>query len=489
MGDPLTGESRLYIGGELTEAASGRTYDNINPATEAVLGQVADATEEDTRRAISAARTAFDTSDWSTDHTARLAHLRRFAAAITDAADSTFRPQLIAEAGQPLAVTRGPGCDEPIKHLQWVLDTMANFEWHRELPAVVAQGVNSRRQVWREATGVVAAITPWNFPLQTNLAKIFPALAAGNTVVLKPAPDTPWTATALGRIAAEVGLPDGVFNVVTAADPAAVGEMLCGDPRVDMVTFTGSTAVGKRIAVNAAETVKKVFLELGGKSALILLEDANFDLGLLYALGVCYHAGQGCAITTRLLVHRSRYDEAVQKLTPIFQGMGYGDPTDSRFIMGPVINRRQYDRILGMIRRGEEEGATLAAGGRAAPDMPRGFFIQPTLFTHVTNDMSIAQQEIFGPVMVMIPFDDDDDAVRIANDSIYGLSGAIHSADASRAMAMARRIRSGTVSINGAGFFGADAPFGGYKQSGVGREMGLEGLMEYMEVKTLGFPA
>lgn len=485
----VTGEPRLYIGGELTAAASGRTYDNISPSTEEILGQVSDAGERDARRAIDAARVAFDTTDWSTNHAQRLAHLRRFATAIADAVEDTFRPQLMAEAGQPRAVTHGPGCDEPIKHLEWVLETAENFEWCRELPAIVAQGINSRRQVWREAAGVVAAITPWNFPLQTNLAKIFPALAAGNTVVLKPAPDTPWTATALGRLAAECGLPAGVFNVLTSSDPAAVGEILCADPRVDMVTFTGSTTVGKRIAVNAAETVKKVFLELGGKSALILLEDANFDLGLLYALGVCYHAGQGCAITSRLLVHRSRYDEAVAKLTPYFQGMTYGDPTDPQYIMGPVINRRQYDRILGMIRRGVEEGATLAAGGSAAPDKSRGFFIQPTLFTGVTNDMSIAQQEIFGPVMVMIPFEDDDDAVRIANDSVYGLSGAIHSADQARAMAMARRIRSGTVSINGAGYFGADAPFGGYKQSGVGREMGLEGLMEYMEVKTLGFPA
>jgi aldehyde dehydrogenase (NAD+) len=463
-------------------------YDNISPATEAVLGQVADAGVEDARRAIHAARVAFDTTDWSTNHAARLAHLRRFAAAIKDAVEDTFRPQLMAEAGQPYAVTLGPGCDEPVNHLDWVLQTVENFQWYRELPVIETQGVTSQRQVWREAVGVVAAITPWNFPLQTNLAKIFPALAAGNTVVLKPAPDTPWTATALGRLAAEAGLPAGVFNVLTSSDPAAVGEVLCADPAVDMVTFTGSTAVGKRISVVAAETVKKVFLELGGKSALILLDDANFDFGILYALSVCYHAGQGCAVTSRLLVPRSRYAEAVEKLTPIFKSMTYGDPTDPQYIMGPVINRKQYDRILGMIRRGVEEGATLAAGGHAAPDKQRGYFIQPTLFTDVSNDMSIAQQEIFGPVLVMIPYEDDDDAVRIANDSPYGLSGAIHSGDKARALAVARRIRSGTLSINGAGFFGADAPFGGYKQSGVGREMGLEGLMEYMEVKTIGIP-
>ncbi len=418
------GEPRLYINGALVDAESGKTYDNINPTTEAILGQCADAGAVDAEHAISAARIAFDTTDWSTNHAQRLGHLRRFADAIKLAADEIFRPLLMAEAGQPHAVTLGPGCDEPLSHLDWVLETVASFQWQRDLPTIMAQGVKSQRQVWREAVGVVAAITPWNFPLQTNLAKIFPALAAGNTVVLKPAPDTPWTATALGRLAAEVGLPAGVFNVLTSSDPATVGEILCADPRVDMVTFTGSTMVGKRIMVAAAETVKKVFLELGGKSALILLDDANFDIGVLHALGVCYHAGQGCAIPTRMLVPRARYAEAVEKLTPIFKGMTYGDPTDPRHIMGPVINRKQFDRILGMIRRGVEEGATLAAGGHPAPDRKQGFFIQPTLFTDVSNDMSIARQEIFGPVMVMIPFEDDDDAVRIANDSIYGLSGA-----------------------------------------------------------------
>ena len=488
MSNSVVGEARMYINGELVEAASGNTYDNINPATEEVLGAVADAGAEDAERAISAARVAFDTTDWSTNHAQRLALLRKFAEAIKGAVEEELRPQVIAEAGQPYTVTLGPGCDEPVSHLDWVLETMDNFQWHRDLPTVMANGVDSARQVWHEAVGVVAAITPWNFPLQTNLAKIFPALAAGNTVILKPAPDTPWTATALGKIAAEVGLPPGVFNVVTARDPAIVGEVLSTDPRVDMVTFTGSTPVGKRIMVAGAETVKKVFLELGGKSALILLDDADFGSGLLYGLSVCFHAGQGCAITTRLLVPRSRYREAVDILTPIFQGMNYGDPTNPQYIMGPVINRSQYDKILAMIQTGVAEGATLAAGGGPATDREKGFFIQPTLFTEVSNDMAIAQQEIFGPVLVMSPFDDDDDAVRIANDSVYGLSGAIHSGDKARALAMAARIRTGTLSINGGGFYGADAPFGGYKQSGVGREMGLEGLAEYLEVKTVGYP-
>ncbi|MFT4519146.1 MAG: aldehyde dehydrogenase (NAD+) [Halioglobus sp.] len=489
MSDSAVGEARMLINGELVDAESGATYDNISPTFETVLGQTADATPADVDRAIEAARAAFDTTDWSTDHAVRLQHLRRFADGIQAAADTVFRPQIIAEGGQPHMVTLGPGLDEPLAHLDWVLETMENFEWHRDLPNVLAQGIDSKRQVWREATGVVAAITPWNFPVQTNLAKIFPALAAGNTVVLKPAPDTPWAATALGKIAVEAQLPPGVFNVVTASDPAEIGEVLCSDPRVDMVTFTGSTAVGKRIMSVASDTVKKVFLELGGKSALILLEDANLDIAALHSLAVCFHAGQGCAIPTRMLVHRSRYQEAVEMLTPIFQGMTYGDPSDPQYMMGPVINRNQYHKILGMIELGVEEGATLVAGGKAATEPATGYFIEPTLFTDVDNSMSIAQHEIFGPVLVMIPFEDDNDAVKIANDSIYGLSGAIHSADKERALAMARRIRTGTLSINGAGFFGPDAPFGGYKQSGNGREMGLEGLMEYMEVKTVGCPA
>ena len=455
MANEQIGEARLYIDGALTDAAGARTYDNINPATEAVLGVTADASLEDAEQAVAAARRAFDETDWPTDHKGRLKILREFAAAIEAAADSTLRPQIIAEVGQPDMVTRGPGCDDPVAHLSWVLDTMDAFDWQRELPQVTTQ------------QGI---------------------LATGNTVVLKPAPDTPWTATALGKIATEVGLPPGVFNVVAAKDPAEVGEFLCRDPRVDMVSFTGSTVVGKRIMAMASDTVKKVFLELGGKSALILLDDANLDMALLSSLGVCYHAGQGCAITTRMLVHRSLYDKAVEQLAPIFQGMPYGDPTDPQYMMGPAINRKQYDKILGMIADGVSEGARVVAGGGAG-EMDKGFFIQPTLLADVHNDMRIARNEIFGPVLVMIPFEDDEDAIRIANDSDFGLSGAIHSGDVNRALAMARRIRTGTLMINGGGYYGPDAPFGGYKQSGIGREMGIEGLLEYLEVKTVGVPA
>ncbi|MBW2390621.1 MAG: aldehyde dehydrogenase family protein [Deltaproteobacteria bacterium] len=479
----------MYIDGELVESTSGKTYPNINPATEEILGYVADAGTEDMQRAIAAARRAFDETDWSTNHDARLEILDRFAEAIRGAADAVLRPQIVAEVGQPITVTHGPGCDTPIEHMQWVLDNAKQYKWDRDIGDAKFGGTTSRRYVWREAIGVVGAITPWNFPVQVNLAKVIPALAAGNTVILKPAPDTPWNGTALGKIAHEVGLPPGVFNVVTAENPAEVGEVLTKDPRVDMVSFTGSTAVGKRIMANASETVKKVFLELGGKSALIVLDDADFSSALLMAIGVCFHAGQGCAINTRLLLPRSRYQEGVDFLTPIFKTIGFGDPTDPSFIMGPVINKTQYEKILGLIQTGIDEGATLVAGGGAAENFEKGYFIQPTLFTNVTNEMTIARQEIFGPVLAVIPFEDDDDAVRIANDSRYGLSGTIMSESLERSLAMARRIRTGTLNVNGGLFYAADAPFGGYKESGIGREMGIEGFEEYLETKTVAVPS
>jgi aldehyde dehydrogenase (NAD+) len=318
---------------------------------------------------------------------------------------------------------------------------------------------------------------------------VAPALAAANTVVLKPAPNTPCTAAFIARVGAEyTDIPPGVFNVVSAADPAAVGEVLTRDPRVDLVTFTGSTAVGRRIMAAASETVKKVFLELGGKSANIILDDANFASALAGAGMVCIHGGQGCAITTRLLLPRSRYDEGVELVKAAFEAVKYGDPMEMGNIQGPQINARQRERVLGYIETGVSEGARLVTGGKRPAHLPKGYYVEPTLFADVDNAMTIAQEEIFGPVLVVIPFEDDDDAARIANDSIYGLSGAIMSGSEERALALARRIRAGTLSVNGGGWFGPDAPFGGYKQSGIGREMGIEGFAEYLETKTIGLP-
>ncbi len=483
----IVGEARLYIDGELCEAASGKTYDNINPANEKVLGPVADAGAEDMERAIKAARRAFDETDWSVNHEKRYEILSRFAEAIKASVEDRFRPITMAEVGHTLVVTQSAGMDQAVEALDFVLGVFKDFEWSRELPETELHGTPCTRVVWKEAAGVVAAITPWNFPMQINLNKVFPALAAGNTVVLKPAPDTPWMATELGRIAAEVGLPAGVLNVVTSQDPAEVGEVLISHPDVDLVTFTGSSLVGKRIMEVGSQTVKKVFLELGGKSANILLDDANFDIALMHGLAVCFHAGQGCAIDTRMLVPKSRYEESAATLAAIFEGMPFGDPSeDASLMMGPIINRKQRDRILTMIKQGEAEGATIAAGG-VAGDQEKGFYVKPTLLTNVTNDMSVAQEEIFGPVLCLIAYEDEEDAIRIANDSRYGLSGSIHSATNERALRVARRIRTGTLNVNGASFFGADAPFGGFKESGVGTEMGIEGFEEYLATKTIGY--
>jgi aldehyde dehydrogenase (NAD+) len=306
---------------------------------------------------------------------------------------------------------------------------------------------------------------------------------------LKPAPDTPWSATFLGRlIAEETDFPAGVVNVVASSDHM-VGEVLTTDPRVDMITFTGSTATGRRIMAKASETVKKVFLELGGKSANIVLEDADLASSVpISAMGVCTHSGQGCAITTRLLVHRSRYDEAVEMAKDSMASVTYGDPWDPGNFQGPLISAKQRQRVLGYIEKGKAEGARLVCGGGIPAHLPKGYFVEPTLFADVDPKATIAQEEIFGPVLVIIPFEDDDDAVRIANDSIYGLSGAVTSASEERALSVARRIRAGTLMVNGGLYNAPDVPFGGYRQSGLGRENGTEGFEEYLEVKAMGLP-
>jgi aldehyde dehydrogenase (NAD+) len=371
--------------------------------------------------------------------------------------------------------------DNPIEMMSYWADKAASFPYEEELEPVSFMGAKMRRIQRREPMGVVGAITPWNVPLYLNIAKIGPALASGCTLVLKPAPDTPWSATHLGKIAAEhTDIPPGVLNIVPSSDHF-VGEILASDPRVDMVTFTGSTATGRRVMECGAATVKKVFLELGGKSASIVLDDANFAATLPMAAMTCVHGGQGCAITTRWLIPRSRYDEAVEILKTAFENWKYGDPEDPANLQGPQISQRQQERVLGYIERGVAEGAKLLVGG-GKPDRP-GFFVEPTLFVDVDPNSTIAREEIFGPVCCVIPFDDDDDAVRIANDSIYGLSGGVSSASDERSLAVARRIRAGTLSVNGGQWFHVDTPFGGYKQSGVGRELGKWGLAEYHEMK------
>ena len=432
-------ESRMLIDGKLVEAEGGRTFDNLNPATEEVIGPVADASAADMERAIGAARRAFDDTTWSTDRAFRKACLVQLKEAL-DKHKEDLRPQIVAEVGAPIALTYAIQQDSCIEDMQWDIDLIDRYEWEHELGNHEFFGMTSNRLVVREPIGVVGAITPWTFPFMLNLSKLTPALAAGCTVILKPAPDTPYSATWIGKIVAEeTDIPPGVFNVVTAKDPAEVGEVLTNSRAVDMISFTGSTAVGKRIAANAADTLKRVFLELGGKSANIVLDDANFEEALAMASMVCMHSGQGCAITTRLLLPRSRYDEGVDIIKRSFESFAYGDPNDAGNMAGPLINARQYERVLGLIEKGKEEGATCLVGGGPATQFDKGYFVQPTLFVDVDPDSTIAQQEIFGPVLSVIPYDDDDDAVRIANNSRYGLSGSVNGGSLDRALGVARR--------------------------------------------------
>jgi len=483
------GEERMLIDGRLVPSSNGATYPTVNPATEEVLGVCAEATPADLDAAMAAARRAFDETSWSTDVALRVRCLRQLQQALTAHADE-LRAMTIAETGSPLFFTRSAALDEPVASLGWVADLAESYEWTTDLGTAKPLGMPAHRWVRREATGVVAAITPWNVPHQINLAKIGPALGAGNTVVLKPAPDTPWCATVLGRlIAEETDIPAGVVNIVTSSVPD-FGAPLATDERIDQVSFTGSTDTGRKVMAAAAATVKKVFLELGGKSAFVVLDDADLSSACgTAAFMVCTHAGQGCAITTRLVVPRSRFDEAVDLTAATLQGLAAGDPLDPGTVCGPLISARQRDRVERYIGLVSEEGGSIVTGGGRPADQPRGFFVEPTLAVGLANDARVVREEIFGPVLVVTPHAGDDDAVRLANDSPYGLSGSVWSGDRDRAMAVAGRLRTGTVGVNGGVWYSPDVPFGGYKQSGVGREMGRAGFEEYLETKSIAEPA
>ncbi|HEX3333104.1 MAG TPA: aldehyde dehydrogenase family protein [Acidimicrobiales bacterium] len=489
MSNQGTGEVRMLIGGELVEASSGKRFENINPATEEVLGEVADASAEDMRRAIAAARSAFDDTDWSTNRALRKRSLEQLQEALESEREE-LREEIIAEVGSPRMMTFAAQVDWPLAEaLTWPAKMIDEFPFERSLPDSDMMGMASRRAVYKEPVGVIGAIIPWNYPVEVTLNKLGPILATGNTVVIKPAPDTPWNATRLGRLIAErTDIPAGVVNVVTSSDHL-VGEELTLSPDVDLISFTGSTATGRRIMEKGAPTLKKVFLELGGKSAMLVCDDADFASVVPGGAMVCVHAGQGCAMQTRMLLPRSRYDEGVELVSAAMAGVPYGDPgADDGVLMGPVVSARQRDRILGYIEKGQEEGAKLVLGGGKPAHLPKGYFVEPTLFVDVDNSMTIAQEEIFGPVLAVIPYEDDDDAVRIANESAYGLSGGVFSASEERATSIARRIRTGSIAVNGGMWYGADSPYGGYKASGIGRQCGIEGFEQYLETKAIAWP-
>jgi acyl-CoA reductase-like NAD-dependent aldehyde dehydrogenase len=471
-------DRRMLIDGVLVETE--RTFASVNPATGEVFGHAPDGTVADAEAAVAAARRAFDTTTWATDVEFRVHCLEQLHAALVEHRDE-LGALTTTEVGATPALLAGPQLDDPIRIVRYYADLLKTYPMTEDLGNVESRGQLHHRWIEKEAAGVVAAIIAYNYPNQLALAKLAPALAAGCTVILKGAPDTPLVTLALGElIANHTDIPAGVVNVLSSADPA-VGPVLTASPDVDVVTFTGSTPTGRAIMAAGSATVKRVFLELGGKSAMIMLDDADVGTcAMMAAFTIVTHAGQGCALTTRLLVPNSQKDEIVKQVAGNLAHVRHGDPADPKTYMGPLISEQQREKVHGIVQRAIADGATLVTGGEK---LDPGFFYAPTLLTDVDPDSEIAQEEIFGPVLVVIGYEDDDDAVRIANNSIYGLAGGVFG-DPDRALAMARRIRAGSLSINGGNYFGAESPFGGYKQSGIGREMGVAGLEEFQEHKT-----
>src|SRR5437660_3842828 len=480
---------QLYIGGEWVDASSDDGLAVINPATEQVIGQVPQASIDDVDRAVAAARHAFEEGPWPRlSPRQRSDALLRFMQTIADRR-AELVDLIIAEAGAARWVAEALQFDTGFRYGQWFAERAASFAYLDPLPPQAGARGLGQGAILKEPIGVVAAITPFNFPLYLNLSKVVPALAMGNSVVLKPSPYTPLEAFVLGEIADAAELPPGVLNVVTG--DVAAGEHLTTHPDVDMISFTGSDFVGKKIMSQAAQGLKKILLELGGKSPNIIFAGADvkrFAAGA--AAGFTIHAGQGCALPTRILADRSVYDEVVEGVQAALGRVTVGDPTDKKTMMGPLIREAQRERVERYVAAGAAEGARLACGGARPVDVSRGFFFEPTLFADVTSSMSVAQDEIFGPVGVVIPFDGEEEGVRIANDSRYGLAASVWHPDPVRAYEIAQELQAGTVSINGgAGGPHLWGPFGGYKHSGIGREYGDYGLLEYTQLKTVAWSA
>ncbi|CAG4926944.1 aldehyde dehydrogenase family protein [Paraburkholderia gardini] len=465
----------FYIGGHWVEPSAGSTrMDIVNPATEALTGRLTLGTIEDADRAVAAARGAFPA--WSeSGREERIALLERiierYRARLDDVAEA-----VCIEIGAPITLCKNLQAAIGLAHLEAALETLRHFEFETQ---------HGKSYVRREAIGVAALITPWNWPLNQIVAKVAPALAAGCTVVLKPSEIAPLDAVIFAEIMHEAGTPPGVFNMIFG-DGRIVGARLSSHPDVDMVSITGSTRAGVEVAMSAAPTVKRVAQELGGKSPLLILADADLKAAVTSGVAQCMaNSGQTCVAPTRMLVPRERYGEATAIAAAVASGITVGDPTDPATRMGPISNRAQYEKVQAMIRTGIEEGARVIAGGPGRPEgIAHGFYARPTVFADVRNDMTIAREEIFGPVLVMIPYDDEEHAIAIANDTEYGLAGYIATSNPERARRVAARLRVGSVRINGA-MLDITVPFGGYKTSGNGREYGREGLAEFLECKSV----
>jgi acyl-CoA reductase-like NAD-dependent aldehyde dehydrogenase len=481
--------SQLYIGGAWVDSESHSVIDVLNPATEEIIGRVPQATVAEVTHAIEAARHAFDAGPWPTMPARERAQVLLRMAEGMEKRRAELVNLNIAESGSTRALAEYLQVGIPIRHLRDMAERiLPSFEFERGVPPTIGQGVGQGIVV-REPAGVAALISAYNFPLFLNIMKLAPALAAGCTVVLKPAPTTPLEAFVLGEIAQEAGLPAGVLNIVTGDVDA--GRELTTNPKVDLVSFTGSDTVGRLVYEQAAPSLKKVVLELGGKSANIICEDADLrKVAESVVANMVTHAGQGCSLLTRTLVHRSRYDELVAMVTAGLGMIKVGDPAEPGTLMGPLISAAQRDKVESLIASGVDQGARIAFGGGRPDGLDKGYFVEPTLFVDVDNSMDIAQKEFFGPVGVIIAFDDDDHAVRLANDSDFGLGGGVFSADTVRALGIAKRIRTGMVSINGGGGgVTPHVPFGGYKHSGLGREWGAAGLEEYLQTKSITWDA
>ena len=465
---------KLFVGGEWIDPAGDGTIEVVNPSTEEVIGTIPEGTPEDVDRAAAAARNAFD--GWSQATPAeRAPYLAAIGAALNERGDE-IAALVATELGMPIRQARMIQAGLPAMSFSSMPELMEHVTWELEI---------GNSLIVREAVGVVGAITPWNYPLHQISLKVAPALAAGCTVVLKPSEVVPLNAFVLAEIIEAAGLPPGVFNLVTGTGPE-VGEAIVRHPEVDMVSFTGSTRAGRRVSELASEHVKPVALELGGKSPNVILDDADLEHAVADGVAKCFlNSGQTCSALTRMIVPREKLEEAEGIAAASAGKYALGDPFDEGTRLGPVVSETQLERVRGYIEKGIEEGARLVTGGAEAPaDRERGYFVQPTVFSDVTSDMTIAQEEIFGPVLVIIPHDGEEDAVRIANDSDYGLAGGVWSGDEERAKSVARRMRTGQIEING-GAFNPLAPFGGYKRSGHGREAGPFGIEEFLTEKSL----
>ena len=481
--------SQLYIDGKWVDASSDEVLDVINPATEGVIGQVPQASVADIDRAVAAARTAFDDGPWPRmSPQERSAALLRFVQALQDRR-AEIVDLIIAEAGAARPIAEAFQFDVPMNFSYWFAERAATFPYEESLPVQSGPRGLGQGVILKEPVGVVAAITAFNYPMFLNLAKVMPALGVGNSVVLKPSPYTPMEALVLGEIADAAELPPGVLNVVTGG--VAESERLTTHPDVEMVSFTGSDVVGKQILIQAADSFKKVVLELGGKSPNIVFNGANvgrFAAAAAYTFTI--HAGQGCALPTRIMAERGVYDETVEGLTAALSKIDVGDPAEPRVGMGPLIREVQRQRVERYVAAGTAEGARLACGGGRPAHLSRGYFVEPTLFIDVGNSMTVAQDEIFGPVGVVIPFDGEEEAVAIANDSRYGLAASIWHPKPTRAYELAKQIKAGTITINGGGGGASPwAPFGGFKHSGIGREFGDYGMLEFTQLKTVSWAA